>query len=323
MKLSRRGKRTKRTKRTKRFKLKRNTKRHLNKYKRKNTYRKRSRKLRKNKRVMRGGEGNVVLDLVNNKVELEYTTSDRFSKFKNFFGSLQKGTFTVSLHLDKGYTISETSHDTKKMKDTLDYALETANRNISGGEIMFNTSFIPDTPDTYNFTLIMIKDDKVFKVKFVVRVKKYKFLLFKIENSESYDFDFDFPVLGSDSNIANINNPEGEGFTYSSDENFLKFDPYKDDTFTIVQGETEKKYTFPMKYITTTNNSFFGTIYTKMIKKILDVYKVKMLAVLNQSQQPPQHNASEGNSRLEPSVPVSMDGEQQQPQQQEQLTASG
>jgi hypothetical protein len=52
MKLSRRGKRTKRTKR---FKLKKNTKKQFRQYKRKNTYRKHSHKLRKNKRVMRGG----------------------------------------------------------------------------------------------------------------------------------------------------------------------------------------------------------------------------------------------------------------------------
>ena len=108
MKLSRRGKRTKCAKRTKRFKLKRNTKKQFRQYKRKNTHRKHSHKIIKNKRVMRGGEEIVVLDLANNEVELEYTTSDRFSKFKNLFGSLQKGTFTVSLQLD-GDTISEAS----------------------------------------------------------------------------------------------------------------------------------------------------------------------------------------------------------------------
>jgi hypothetical protein len=61
MKLSRRVKRTKCAKRTKRFKLNRNTKKQFRQYKRKNTYRKHSHKLRKNKRVMRGGGGDVNL----------------------------------------------------------------------------------------------------------------------------------------------------------------------------------------------------------------------------------------------------------------------
>jgi len=75
MKLSRRGKRTKCAKRTKRFKLKRNTKKQFRQYKRKNTHRKHSHKLRKNKRVMRGGEVSILdlLDKTNNKtVNLRY-----------------------------------------------------------------------------------------------------------------------------------------------------------------------------------------------------------------------------------------------------------
>lgn len=307
MKLSRRGKRTKCAKRTKRFKLKRNTKKQFRQYKRKNTHRKHSRKLRKNKRVMRGGEGNVV--------ELEYTTSDRFSKFKNFFGSLQKGNFTVSLSVHS-YTISETRQDNKTMKDTLDSAVKIVNHPASRTQLV-EYYFIPKTPDIFKFTLIMKKDDKVFQVIFEVKVKKYNFRLFKKENSgESYDIDLHFPddvrvlVLGSD--IENIDNPDDDGFTYSSGENFLKFDPYNgDNTFTIVQDGTEKKYTFPMKYGTTKNNSFFGIIYTLLIKKILEAYRIKLLHVLNKPQ-PPQHIAPEGS---ETSVPVSMDGEAQQQQQ--------
>jgi len=179
MKLSRRGKRTKCAKRTKRFKLKRNTKKQFRQYKRKNTHRKHSRKLRKNKRVMRGGVENlnlaVQLDSLSNS-ELEYTTSDRFSKFKNFFGSLQKGNFTVSLQLDEGYTISETGQDNKTMKGTLDYAVEIVNYPSNSTQLV-KCDFIPKTPDIYNFTLIMKKDGKDFQVKFVIKVKKYKFRL--------------------------------------------------------------------------------------------------------------------------------------------------
>ena len=82
MKLSSRGKRTKRTKctkRTKNIKCRRNTKRHLNKYKRKNTYRKHSHKLRKNKRVMRGGAE----ILLNKKLFLTYNSSF-FNSTNNF-----------------------------------------------------------------------------------------------------------------------------------------------------------------------------------------------------------------------------------------------
>jgi len=67
--------------------------------------------------------------------------------------------------------------------------------------------------------------------------------------------------------------------------------------FTIVQHGTEKKYTFPMKYAygNITNNSFFSIIRNKMIEKILEKYKEKLLAVLAQPQpqQPQQQQPTE------------------------------
>ena len=309
MKLSRRGKRTKCAKRTKRFKLKRNTKKQFRQYKRKNTHRKHSRKLRKNKRVMRGGVENlnlaVQLDSLSNS-ELEYTTSDRFSKFKNFFGSLQKGNFTVSLQLDEGYTISETGQDNKTMKGTLDYAVEIVNYPSNSTQLV-KCDFIPKTPDIYNFTLIMKKDGKDFQVKFVIKVKKYKFRLFKIKNSgESYGIDFDlgtgYPRLVLGSKSGSTDDDDDDGITYSSGDNPTTFNNYeimKDNPqpFTIVQHGTEKKYTFPMKYAygNITNNSFFSIIRNKMIEKILEKYKEKLLAVLAQPQpqQPQQQQPTE------------------------------
>lgn len=102
MKLSRRGKRTKRTKRTKctkrtkNIKCRRNTKRHLNKYRRKNTYRKHSHKLRKNKRVMRGGVPIIdLLDKNNKFVNLRYKKEDSFFSDTGEF-SLTGGRFSGS-----------------------------------------------------------------------------------------------------------------------------------------------------------------------------------------------------------------------------------
>ena len=99
MKLSRRGKRTKRakcTKRTKNIKCRRNTKRHLNKYKRKNTYRKHSHKLRKNKRVMRGGV--YIPDLLdeskNQTVNLRYKKGESVFSDTGYF-ELSGGIFST------------------------------------------------------------------------------------------------------------------------------------------------------------------------------------------------------------------------------------
>jgi hypothetical protein len=319
MKLSRRGKRTKCAKRTKRFKLKRNTKKQFRQYKRKNTYRKHSHKLRKNKRVMRGGVENVTL---------EYTTSDSFSKFKNLFGSLQKGTFTVELTFH-GSLISETSKGNETMKSTLDHAVKMVNHQVNSinSTQTFQSYFIPETPDVYNFTLIMKKDDKEFEVKFVVKVKKYNFRLFKIKNPESYGIDFTFTngpkpvVLGDNNDYGNEDKNEYNGITYSSGANPTTFNNYEimnnnPQPFTIVPtGQPEKKYMFRIEYVHghKENNSFFSSICSKMIENILKNYKVKLLAVLNQSlqQQTPQHIAPEvnDNTKLAASNTVSIEEE--------------
>ena len=275
---------------------------------------------------------------------MEYTTSDRFSKFKNFFGSLQKGNFTVSLQLDEGYTISEASEGNQTMKDTLVYAVKIVNHPSSSTQIL-KYYFIPKTPDIYNFTLKMSKDGKVFQVKFEVRVKKYNFRLFKKEHSELYDIDFNLGtgyqqlVLGSIS--ANTDKSDDDGITYSSGDNpyssgdnpttFNNYEIMKNNPqpFTIVQtGQTEKKYTFPIN--SNTNSSFFNTVNMKMKEKIAQVYQEKLLAVLKQLlQQPPQHIAPEvnDNTKLATSNPISTEEEVYNDEQQSlpppQLIASG
>jgi hypothetical protein len=191
--------------------------------------------------------------------------------------------------------------DNKTMKDTLVYAVEIVNSPASRTQI-FESYFIPNIPDIYKFTLKMSKDGKDFEVKFVVRVKKYNFRLFKEENSESYGIDFIFPtgfsplVLGSKSeNTENTEKTDDDGITYSSGDNPTTFNNYEimkgnPQPFTIVQRDPEeKKYMFPIKYPTNfDNNSFFSSIRNKMIKKILEKYKAKLSAVLDQllQQQP-------------------------------------
>ena len=130
MKLSRRGKRTKCAKRTKRFKLKRNTKKQFRQYKRKNTYRKHSHKLRKNKRVMRGGEGDVNL---------------RYQKGDSYF--TETGDFTLTEKKEK-----------------------TTQKNVTPKEPQQNSCIGLPQPKEYNFTFTLIrnKDSKNFTIYFIV-----------------------------------------------------------------------------------------------------------------------------------------------------------
>ena len=305
MKLSRRGKRTKRakcTKRTKNIKCRRNTKRHLNKYKRKNTYRKHSHKLRKNKRVMRGGD--LVEIYKNENVELEYS-SGTFSSFRNMLGK-KKGIFFVELKFISS-TISENNSGYGKItlkgtiKDCIDKVRESNE---------FNSFFIPDKPDTYSFTLIMIKDGKTLEVEFVVSVKKYNFRFHqKINGLVQIDLiGYDGSpglILGKKKDSEGVirDESDGDGITYSSGEILLNFDPYKVETIAIVKKEqgtnAQKKYTFPIKYRTTPNYNFFNNVYSKMIEKVTEDYKNKLLDLSKQliksenksqqpSQQPPQ-----------------------------------
>ena len=130
MKLSRRGKRTKRTKRTKctkrtkNIKFRRNTKKQFRQYRCKNTYRKHSHKLRKNKRVMRGGGVPVpIRDLLdtNETVNLRYKKGDSFfsdtGEFKlsneNFSNEEPKQGYCF----DKEYSITFTLTRQKDVKD--------------------------------------------------------------------------------------------------------------------------------------------------------------------------------------------------------------
>ena len=312
MKLSRRGKRTKRTKRTKNIKCRRNTKKQFRQYKRKNTYRKHSHKLRKNKRVMRGGVENFGVVYEKKNVELEYTTSDMFSRFKNLLGRLQKVNFTVLLTYDSN-EISDTIKTYKpmeytfaSMKETLASYFEDAQRayddnskfkSTAGNAFKFKSFFIPDNPDTYEFTLTLYntKDNKLFKVKFIVKVKKYMFIFFKEAYTSTYniqvvgdiDINNNSPLILGNNENNNLDKNDFNGITYSSDDTngFNAYDIMEDNPppFTIVRtGEQQKNYMFPMNEHTShNNNSFFRELSTTMKQKIANVYQEKLKSVFD------------------------------------------
>jgi len=112
MKLSRRGKRTKCAKR---FKLKKNTKKQFRQYKRKNTYRKHSHKLRKNKRVMRGGEGeyDFILDADSSKPgKPVYNSSGLLTYRRDKAFTNKTKEFIMTLSYDDAATTTEKSYET-------------------------------------------------------------------------------------------------------------------------------------------------------------------------------------------------------------------
>ena len=172
MKLSRRGKRTKRTKRTKNIKCRRNTKRHLNKYKRKNTYRKHSHKLRKNKRVMRGGEGENILD---EKKSLTY---------KSFFFNLTNN-FEITLdYLGGRKSSSGAIYDFKlTMKKEGDDDKFEVTFNVT--QVKQNLVF---TIQYYRPKDFDVPDVKQSKDKFVTVVSGEKKLEFPLSSRKNNDF---------------------------------------------------------------------------------------------------------------------------------------
>lgn len=191
MKLSRRGKRTKRTKRTKctkRFKLKRNTKKQFRQYKRKNTYRKHSHKLRKNKRVMRGGD-NVTINLPNNNVELEYTTSDDslMNKVRGFLNKLQRGNFSYSISYD-----NDEDKQINQSNDVFTREYETEQYEPNEEQILFSNILV-EPNHTYNFTLTMTKDAKTLVVKFTITVESYELYIKRVKISHRVDKQYKDP----------------------------------------------------------------------------------------------------------------------------------
>jgi hypothetical protein len=331
MKLSRRGKRTKRTKRTKNIKCRRNTKRHLNKYRRKNTYRKHSHKLRKNKRVMRGGVENLDVVYEKKNVELEYTTSDDslMNKARGLFNKLQRGNFSVLLSFNSGALNEDKSVFTES------YTIDGTTGTSSNSKIIVKADV--DADDKYYFILSMSKENKTFTVKFTLTVKSYKVSLVtykkytimtekkvnpsshKLETRQrTHDLGETDTVFTLDEHDFNSNASSTE-ITYS-DENdtdrreiTISYDSENGQSITIKSKEG-KTYTFPFpNYSTNYGNNYglFSTVLRSCKEKVCSLMKkqigkIKPLYKINTTTTPTP-TVLQSNDNLQPSEVVSLD----------------
>ena len=178
MKLTRRGKHTKctkRAKRTKRFKIKRNTKKQFRQYKRKNTHRKHSHKLKKNKRVMRGGEGEELLKKILN------LTYNGF--FFNSTGSFE--TSLIYTGKTKQCDLESTNTEYKMCK----YKFElTIKKKGSSFKAFFTVKPNPNSyAITYSHTTVPSTELKTFDVP---EVKDSKDKIFTIKNTKKENLNF-------------------------------------------------------------------------------------------------------------------------------------
>ena len=280
MKLSRRiknAKRTKRTKRTKRknhTKLRRKTKQQFRQYRRKNTYHKHSHKLKQNKRVHRGGEGENLLS--NRQVELQYTTDDSswINRARGVLNKLQTGTFTCNL----SYSESDSKIDDTVFSDdvyTKSYSREDRIVDID-----------QPSSDKYIFILSMKKEDKEFTVKFTVTVKKYKITNSEVQVAIGRNFttDREFSISGIDYGTTY----EDSSTTYedSSTSNIGEFHnslsgiTIKDMKLTSTK---KKNYTFPLSK-ESINMRFFNDALRYMYFYILEIFKQKMIIGIKNAQ---------------------------------------
>jgi hypothetical protein len=276
--------------RTKRFKIKINTKKQCRQYKRKNTHRKHSHKLRKNKRVMWGGVNDVLLET--KSVTLKYKPKQGFGRFR-----VLNGEFDVELRFETAENI-----DTMKLFKVSQTLTDTVKKGVeyAGNLDIFNSYFIPETPDTYKFNLVMVTGEMTFKVNFVVRVKKYKFRFFKNKHTSMIDielFDYENGVsplkFGTTNGLKKVNDSvvvdysdvdeEDNGITYSSGDKMLKFRPLRQNNsesiIIVPEDNIENKYAFPIDE----NRTFFSEVYSKMINKITQFYKDRLVALIPQT----------------------------------------
>jgi hypothetical protein len=353
MKLSRRGKRTKCAKRTKRFKLKRNTKKQFRQYKRKNTHRKHSHKLRKNKRVMRGGV-EVYPVYENRSVNLKYKTYDSsfMNRARGFMDKFQEGTFRALLSFDGGDKGNKNKFDIGNSVFKNNYAV-----NGQKGTQYDNIVVFPENAE-YHFTLMMNKEQKTFTVNFTLTVKEYKVSLgtyIKYTAKEADRYNPFKHSIGKKTTFVDLGETETK-FTLSE---LSKYEiTYHNATTTgdtgkttilVVQNENgkqvdsisiksnnDKTYTFPFPNPPNNNYSFFGGVLNKCKETVIQLMEREISAIepnftVNTSvneypsriiQSPTDtHTPTPATEGSEPSVPVSMDGEAQQ-QQQPQLIAS-
>jgi hypothetical protein len=352
MKLSRRGKRTKcakrtkRTKRTKNIKCRRNTKRHLNKYKRKNTYRKHSHKLRKNKRVMRGGEENVNAVYSKKSVNLKYKTDDSsfMNRARGFMDKFQEGTFRALLIFDKGKLDINDENSVFKKEYTI----------TSDREVKTHYSKIFASPNhtksegIYHFTLMMDKEGKTFKVKFTLTVRRYMVYLDTRKVANRINPDGTIGYFDDDDSLRYSRNWEtkfnlGEllqyEITYSdgtddgnSEKTILGVrtedgKQVKEVDSISIKSEGGKTYTFPFPNPNPpnydTNYLFFSEVLDSCKEKVLQLMTREIGAIepkytLNPNvneypsriiQPPTTPTPTPAPEDLEPSVPVSIEEE--------------
>jgi hypothetical protein len=289
MKLSRRGKRTKCAKRTKRFKLKRNTKKQFRQYKRKNTHRKHSHKLRKNKRVMRGGVPILELLDKNKTVNLKYKKEDSFFS--------DTGDFTLSAEPFSKKEQKPTPEPTQGQCNGKEYSI--------------------------TFTLTRKKDEKQFTISFKVVYKmgyNVRELIISTLNKENQKYDLFCTVTKK---MSNNDKFTGER-QFSSD---LKLNDSESNVYTFPLSSTINKDFFDylviyiakkfdvceQKQPTTQEYDYWSEHNTPGGKTMMDsAYlgtqdpQYKKIMIQNNSPAP------EGNSSSETSDVVSIHDEQQQ-----------
>jgi hypothetical protein len=362
MKLSRRVKRTKCTKRTKRFKLKRNTKKQFRQYKRKNTYRKHSHKLRKNKRVMRGGVEKVYPVYSEENVNLKYKTNDSsfMNRARGFMDKFQEGTFRALLSFDGG-------DEGNKNKFDIDNSVFQKNYAVNGQKVTQHPDMdvFPKNAE-YHFTLMMGKEKKTFTVKFTLTVKQYRVSLvtytkYTAKEADTYNpythgikKKTKFMDIGETENKFTLNefffteNKSSIEITYSDgtgEETTILGEGGKKVDSISIKSNNDKTYTFPFpddkNNDYSKNYSFFWIVLNKCKEKVIQLMKTEISAIEprhftvnpNVNEYPSRiiqsptdtHTPTPAPEGLKPSEPVSVedDDEQPQPQPQPQLTASG
>jgi hypothetical protein len=146
----------------------------------------------------------------------------------------------------------------------------------------------------------MVTGEMTFKVNFVVRVKKYKFRFFKNKHTSMIDielFDYENGVsplkFGTTNGLKKVNDSvvvdysdvdeEDNGITYSSGDKMLKFRPLRQNNsesiIIVPEDNIENKYAFPIDE----NRTFFSEVYSKMINKITQFYKDRLVALIPQT----------------------------------------
>ena len=260
MKLSRRiknAKRTKRTKRTKRknhTKLRRKTKQQFRQYRRKNTYRKHSHKLKQNKRVHRGGDGENLLS--NRQVELQYTTDDSswINRARGVLNKLQTGNFKYNITYDSREEPNIGLNQVFKTQYRITDYNPFKEKNYGSLRV--------DSNDVYRFKLSMTKDTKNLVVIFTITVKGYTLSIItgkvphieetgyvdhftkELKMRKNHAYHGDVRDLKTNFVLQDSSLTYDVTYTSGGDNKSIPI-PSRNTNNMIIKTETEKTYTFP------------------------------------------------------------------------------